>query len=191
MSIPGMFCVVVFFSTVTCTTNCTLALKATACPPPLPSLPGQAAVDAASITIKVAAQPREVPTLAGNYFRVMAGTVRSYMAEKGMSCAAARKKVSAGMLRRGGVCKDAVKMVAYRAAASLLAEVDDAWVTDYGLLAVEGGCIGGRLLWHKHVKARVYHFIIVNKIMEQHQQIRTSQNWLRDPEKIFLYEYSP
>ena len=93
----------------------------------------------------------QVHSLVRDYYEKLASTVRQYMTNKGMGCAAARASVAASTLQWGVDPKRMVKSHACRAAATLLMEAGDEWVTTREATKLSRGLIGGDALWAKHV----------------------------------------
>lgn len=93
----------------------------------------------------------QVPSLVRDYYGKLASTVRRYMTTKGMGCAAARASVAASTLQCGVDPRRMVRSHACRAAATLLMEAGDEWMTTSETTKLSRGLIGGEVLWPKHV----------------------------------------
>ena len=89
-----------------------------------------------------------------DYFRALAGDVRNDMATRSVNSASARTSVAARACRQALQTKDVVKVEAYRAAASLLKEAGDTWVTAPSA-TLSAVYLSGQTIWSDIVKVKV------------------------------------
>eukprot|EP00904_Undaria_pinnatifida_P000254 jgi/Undpi1/10229/HiC_scaffold_28.g12682.m1 len=111
----------------------------------------EAAEQIANIAFSSGAAPNQVPTLVRDYFRALAGDVRNDMATRSVNSASARTSVAARACRQALQTKDVVKVEAYRAAASLLKEAGDTWVTAPSA-TLSAVYLSGQTIWSDIVK---------------------------------------